>query len=63
LADARGDRFLMPRFWLVTMAILVACLVASLVIGTVKLIETPTETIKIAPSFSDREWRGLLPRR
>jgi hypothetical protein len=53
----------MPRYWLVAMAVLGLCLVASIVIGTVKLIETPTETLKIAPSFSDREWRGLLPRR
>jgi hypothetical protein len=29
----------MPRVWLVTMAILIACLLASIVIGTVKLIE------------------------
>jgi hypothetical protein len=53
----------MPRFWLVTMAILGVCLAASVTIGTVKLITTPTETLKVAPSFSDREWRGLVPRR
>jgi hypothetical protein len=53
----------MPRFWVVTMAVLVVCLLGSIVIGTVKLIETPTETLKIAPGFSDREWRGLVPRR
>jgi hypothetical protein len=52
-----------PRYWLVTMAVLVACLLASIVIGTVKLVSTPTETLKIDPSFSDREWRGLVPRR
>jgi hypothetical protein len=63
VATVRGDRGLMPRYWLVAMAVLGVCLVASIVIGTVKLIETPTETLKIAPSFSDREWRGLLPRR
>jgi hypothetical protein len=28
-----------PRVWLITMAILVACLIASIVIGTIKLAE------------------------
>jgi hypothetical protein len=53
----------MPRLWLVTLGVLAVCLVASIVIGTVKLIETPTETLKIDPGFSDREWRQLVPRR
>jgi hypothetical protein len=53
----------MPRFWSVMMAILALCLVASIVIGTVKLIEARTEVLKISPSFADREWRQLVPRR
>jgi hypothetical protein len=35
----------MPGLWKAAMAILVACLLASLVIGTVKLATTPQEVI------------------
>jgi hypothetical protein len=42
----------MPVLWKVTMAILVAALLASVVIGTVRLITTPTETL------GDVSWGG-----
>jgi hypothetical protein len=35
----------MPGLWKATMAVLVACLLASLVIGAVKLATTPQEII------------------
>jgi hypothetical protein len=35
----------MPATWKVTMAVLVACLLASIVIGAVRLATTPTEIL------------------
>ena len=35
----------MPTLWKVTLVILVICLIASMVIGTVRLITTPTEIL------------------
>jgi hypothetical protein len=35
----------MPGLWKVTMAVLVACLLASMVIGAVRLATTPTEIL------------------
>jgi hypothetical protein len=51
----------MPRFWLVTMAILVACLLASITIGTVRLLTTQTEVLDVPLTFNNRDWRALLP--
>lgn len=35
----------MPLIWKVSIAILVACLAAAMVIGVVRLVETPTEIL------------------
>ena len=35
----------MPTLWKVTLVVLVFCLIASMVIGTVRLITTPTEIL------------------
>ena len=35
----------MPTLWKVTLVVLTACLHASIVIGTVRLVTTPTEII------------------
>jgi hypothetical protein len=34
-----------PTLWKVTLVVLVICLIASMVIGTVRLITTPTEIL------------------
>ena len=35
----------MPTLWKITLVVLVVCLIASMVIGTVRLITTPTEIL------------------
>ena len=45
--------------WKIAMAILVACLIASMVIGTVRLATTPTEVL--GDGFQG--WRGEQTRR
>jgi hypothetical protein len=53
----------MPRVWVVMMAVLAVCLIASVAIGTVRLITTPTELIDVPPSFTNQDWRELMPPR
>ena len=48
-----------PRFWKVTMVVLVACLAASIVIGSVKLLTTPDHVFRSV----EHGWRGLEVRR
>jgi Na+-transporting NADH:ubiquinone oxidoreductase subunit NqrC len=43
-----------PAIWRVTLAVLVLCLVASIVIGTYRLVTTPTEIL--GDGFQG--WRG-----
>jgi Na+-transporting NADH:ubiquinone oxidoreductase subunit NqrC len=52
----------MPGIWKVAMVILVLCLVASMVIGTVQLVTTPTETFGGLP-LDGQGWRESPLRR
>ena len=44
----------MPTLWKAAMVVLVACLLASIVIGTVRLVSTPTEIL----GAGFRGWHG-----
>jgi hypothetical protein len=44
-----------PWIWKVSLVVLVACLIASMVIGTVKLATTPDYVFRPA----EQGWRGL----
>jgi hypothetical protein len=49
----------MPAFWKAMLVVLVACLAASIVIGTVKLVTTPDHVFRAV----EDGWRGLEVRR
>ena len=47
----------MPTLWKATLVVLVVCLLASMVIGTVRLITTPTEIL--GDGFQVRHGKGV----